>query len=853
METTLSLGKNAFNEDWKFHLGEVDKAYIKDFDDGGWRTLSLPHDYSIEQDFSNEIRGEIGHLPGGVGWYRKHFVLSPDFKDKKVFIDFDGAYMDTNIYINGKFVGNYPNGYMPFSYDISDHVICDGVTENVLCVRTECVTGKEAASSRWYSGSGIYRDVYLRILNKVYVPQYGLTVTTPKIDEEYDKNKGITLEIITEIQNDTEKEAEVTVRYTVLNYKDGTSVCAPFESETVVVPKGKNRKHKKRVKADLKLWSVDEPTLYYMLCEVIKDGVVIDRGQHRFGVRYTDFHKDRGFSLNGKRMKLHGVCMHHDQGALGACAYEAAIARQIRIMKEMGANAIRVTHNPAAEVLLKQCDEQGFLVVEEAFDTLFCGKKPYDYHRFFELRCTHPQGKKMKRTSKYFEYLTWGEFDLRQMIRRGKNYPSIIMWSLGNELRETNLRKGLSVIADMVKWAKAEDTTRPVTMGDDKYRFISPDHGERHLFTSVAKHLDVVGINYGANHYDGYRELMPDLIFYGSETSSAVKSRGYFSDPHKITDAQEPVPYQLSSFDNCPISHGDTATTTWICDRDREWVCGQFIWTGFDYLGEPSPFSHETWGVPKNSYFGICDTAGFPKTDYFLYQSQWRSLDDYPMVHIFPHLNFDDEEQRSKVLINGKLPIRVYSNAPVIELFLNGKSLGEKRYAIKKTSYGKTYFQQSEESDRLYLEWLLDYDFPIGTEVKAVAKDFDGKVVACDTVIRAGEPRKIKLSADKKEIKANDKDLCYITVDICDKDGAFVPNAMNEVYFEIIGDGEIVGVDNGNPISYERFKSTDGIWKRKTFNGKALVIVKSTKRCGSFTLTAAGEGLEITAITVKTF
>ncbi len=832
----LSEKNNLFHTGWKFHLGPLPNAYEKDFDDTSWRILDLPHDYSIEQNFTHEVRGEVGHLPGGTGWYRKNFILQKKFAGKKIWIDFDGVYMDSNVFINGTFLGNYPNGYMPFSYDLTDYVICDGKTENVIAVQTTCIAQQDTSSSRWYSGAGIYRDVHLRISGPVYIPQYGVSITTPNIEEEY-QNKAVKMNIQVTVKNESNAAISICVQN---SFSGNVNNTIPY-----LIQSGEDKIIKNQIAIkDPILWSIDNPHLYQIKTEILQDGKQIDVVNTRYGFRWFRFDKNTGFSLNGKYIKLHGVCMHHDQGALGSVANETAIGRQIRILKDMGANAIRVTHNPAANVLLKQCDEQGMLVIEEAFDTWYDGKKTFDYNRFFEKPCTHPAVK---------EQITWAQFDIQQMVRRGKNYPSIIMWSIGNEISVTDTEKGYHTAKNLIKWIKQIDTTRPVTMGEDKFRDADPnDHTilDR-WFLKVANELDVVGINCGADNYDKYRELFPNWILYGSETSSSLKSRGYYADPEKITGAQDADLYQLSSYDNCSVSWGDTATKTWILDRDRQWIAGQFIWTGFDYIGEPSPFSHEADGIPKSSYFGIIDTAGFAKDDYYLYQSQWLDSKTKPMIHIFPHWNWENEDLRKKVTIAGKIPVRVYTNAPIAELFVNDISQGEKRFTRKQTNFGTWTQQQAIDNDRLYLEWPLPFTYRPGTKIRAVAKDENGHILVEDTIVTAGKPANIRLQADHKVIYANNRDLAYITVDITDNKGNFMPTATNKLTFTLHGKGKIVGVDNGDATSWERYQYLDGVWKRKAFNGKALIITKATHTPGFFTVTVSGQGLQSNAITIQ--
>ncbi len=836
-----SVRTSDFNKGWQFKLGDDQQFSTQKFDDSSWRKLDLPHDWSIEQPFTNQVSSEIGHLAGGTGWYRKHFTLPAEYADKRISIDFDGVYMDSHIYVNGQKVGNYPNGYMPFSFDITKYLTCDGVTDNVIAVKVTNVTTPGQQSSRWYSGSGIYRDVHMTVTDPVHVAQFGTAIYTPNLEQEVGGN--VTVDVTTQVKNEGEQDANVTVRSTILNY-DGTPAYEPATSEAKTIPAGDKAAVKQTVTAaNPKLWSVDEPNLYLMKTEVLVDDQVRDTYETRFGFKYAKFDREEGFSLNGQHMKLNGVCMHHDQGALGAVGNATAIRRQMEIMKDMGVNAIRITHNPASPELLRACDELGLMAIEEAFDTWYGTKNPNDYGRYFEKACTHPDGKGA----------TWAQFDLQQMIRRSQNYPCIIMWSLGNEIGQTNDVKALETVKNLKKWAKEVDPHHPVTMGEDKFRTNTPGATslDRTNFIKVANELDVVGMNY-AEHFKGYhdqwRAKYPDWKFYNSETSSAIKSRGYYSDPNKTSGAQNAGDYQLSSYDNSCVGWGATATDSWIVNRDRKWVAGEFIWTGFDYIGEPTPWNQNMNAKPKSSYFGIVDTAGFPKDDYYLYQSQWLNVKTDPMVHIFPHWNWEDASLRNKVTVNGKIPVRVYSNAPTVDLLVNGESRGEQSFYRTKAGFQ----QQSENSDRLYLEWQLPWEYAVGTKIEAVAKNADGQEIARDVVVTAGAPAKLDAQARTNVIKADGYDLAYITVDVQDAAGNFVPTAMNEINFRITGNGKIVGVDNGNAASWEPYKCAEGQWKRSAFNGKALVIVQSTEEAGSFTLTASAPGMEASTVTVYT-
>lgn len=846
-----------FNEGWRFQVwpnaGKNKRTYSEDdsqlaskeYDDSSWRKLNLPHDWSIEEDFTSEVSVEYGAMPTGIGWYRKSFVLPAEDTGRRVNLDFGGVFANCQIYVNGAKVGEYYYGYNAFSFDITDYVICDGETQNLVAVKVDSPKN----GSRWYTGSGIYRNVYLTVTDAVHVGNYGTVVYAPDLEQEYPDGE-VKTRVQTTVENEGAREAKVRVKNTILDYESGEvfeGAQSELSDEITLAPGEKQEITQDITAVNPQLWSVDNPKLYRMKTEVISNGSTVDTFETRYGYKWCRFDSEEGFSLNGEWMKLKGVCMHHDQGALGAAAYEAAIYRQMRIMKEMGANAIRVTHNPADETLIKACDELGLMVVEEAFDGWWSAKDSSGYAKVFRSVCTHPDAE---------EGVTWGAYDFQQMIRKDRNAPSIILWSVGNEVYESGdaavewIRKAVKELAP-----QADPAGHLVTMGDNQFKRITSfdASGSR---ARMNEELDIVGLNYSEEQYDSFHNSWkPDWILYGSETASAVSSRGWYSAPDKTTQAAAIKEYNLSSYDNSSVSWGRTATDSLIPDRDRKFIAGQFVWTGFDYIGEPSPFGSKggsSTSGPKSSFFGIVDTAGFAKDSYYLYQSQWLDVNDNPMVHILPHWNWEDEDLRELVTVGGKIPVRVYSNGASVELFVNGVSQGKKAFAKKTTAYGLTYQQQSEDSDRLYLEWPLEWSYAEGTSIEAIAYDESGKEIARDRIATAGQAAALSVQSDRSVIEADGNDLSYITVDVQDANGNFVPTADNEISFRISGDGEIVGVDNGDAASWERYKDYDGIWKRKAYSGKALVIVKSTKEAGSFTLTASSPSLSQNSVTVYT-
>ncbi|MHA0856132.1 Ig-like domain-containing protein [Paenibacillus sp. CMAA1364] len=787
-----------FNDDWRFQRetnGSITGAQAPSFNDSAWRQLNVPHDWSIELDFnaSSPATHEGGYLDGGIGWYRKTFTVPPSMEGKQISIDFDGVYMNSTTYLNGQLLGTYPYGYNAFSYDISNLIYTDG-RENVLAVKVN----NTQPSSRWYSGSGIYRNVYLTVTNPIHVARYGTFVTTPDLESDYKLGKA-DVNIQTKIKNDSSASASVKVKSTIYD-ADGTVVSTVESGETSAAPGVVTTVEDHAAIQNPTLWSTNNPYRYNLVTEVIVGGLTVDKYDTRFGVRYFKFDPNEGFSLNGQYMKLHGVSMHHDQGALGAVTNDRAVERQMQIMKDMGVNAIRSTHNPASPELLEAANNLGLLVIEEAFDAWNQGKKSQDYSRFFS---------------------TWAEHDIKEMVDRGKNEPSIIMWSLGNEIYDTTSANGVTTARNLVQWVKEIDTTRPTTIGEDKTR------GDKVNVTAINPFVkqifdlvDVVGLNYSENNYTGYHNQNPNWIIYGAETSSATRSRGVYTHPNTYNQSTTYSDYQQSSYDNDFVGWGRTAEDAWKRERDLKHIAGQFIWTGFDYIGEPTPYYNSF--PAKSSYFGAVDTAGLPKDIFYYYQSQWKSE---PMVHLLPHWNWTAGES---------VRVLAYTNAFKVELKLNGVSLGERSYVNKTTSGGTPYKETS--AGKTYLEWAVP--FSKGT-LEAIAMDEAGNIIAKDEVVTAGAPAAVRLTADRNVITADGKDLSYITVDVVDSHGIVVPTADHLVNFTLSGSGQLVGVDNGNASSVERYKDN----KRKVFSGKAIAIIQSNKNSGEITLNASSTGL----------
>ena len=827
-----------FNQNWHFKLNANPKEAVKpDADVSTWQKLDLPHDWSIFNDFDHQspAQNEGGQLNGGEAWYRKTFKLDEKDLKKNVRVTFDGVYMDSQVYVNGQLVGHYPNGYNQFSYDITKYLHKDG-RENVIAVHAV----NKQPSSRWYSGSGIYRDVTLQVTDKVHVEKNGTTILTPKLEQQ--QHGKVETHVTSKIVNTDDKDHELVAEYQIVE-RGGQAVTGVVRTASRTLKAHESTSLDAILEVEKpKLWTVlnDKPALYELITRVYRDGQLVDAKKDLFGYRYYHWTPNEGFSLNGERIKFHGVSLHHDHGALGAEENYKAEYRRLKQMKEMGANAIRTTHNPASEQTLQIAAELGLLVQEEAFDTWYGGKKPYDYGRFFEKDATHPEARKGEK---------WSDYDLRTMVERDKNNPAVFMWSIGNEIGEANGdAHSLATVKRLVKVIKDVDKTRYVTMGADKFRFGNGSGGHE----KIADELDAVGFNYSEDNYKKLRAKHPNWLIYGSETSSATRTRGsYYRPEQELKHSNGPERnYEQSDYGNDRVGWGKTATDSWTFDRDNAGYAGQFIWTGTDYIGEPTPWHNQNQTPVKSSYFGIVDTAGIPKHDFYLYQSQWVSVKKKPMVHLLPHWNWEDPTLKANVAdAEGKIPVRAYSNAASVELFLNGQSLGVKTFNKKQTSDGRTY-QEGANAKELYLEWKVAYQ--PGT-LEAVARDEAGKEIARDKITTAGRPAGVRLIKEDHAIAADGKDLTYIYYEIVDSQGNVVPTANNLVRFQLHGQGQLVGVDNGEQASRERYKAQpDGSWIRRAFNGKGVAIVKSTEQAGKFTLTAHSDLLKSGQVTVFT-
>lgn len=832
-----------FNENWKFYLGDASGADGEQFDDSAWKNVDLPHDYSIDQEYTTAGEAESGYKLGGIGWYRKNFKVDESLKGKSIRIDFDGVYMDSTVWINGHRLGNHPYGYSPFSYDITEYLRFGEL--NTIAVKVN----HQTPSSRWYSGSGIGRDVDLVVTDPVHVERDGVVVTTPELAAD---KTNVKTHLKTVLTNKGVEAASVTVAQTVFP-RGGTldQQIAHVESVVTTIAAGKSATvEQDALAANPTLWTVDAPTLYTVRTEIKQNGKVVDTYDVDFGYRFFSFDADTGFSLNGQNMKLKGVCMHHDQGALGSVNTRDAIERQVKILKEMGCNSIRATHNPHSRELTEICDEQGMLLVLEMFDGWTAPKNDNrnDYARFFNQEMGKSELIGSEATKK------WAQFDLEQSMMRDINAPSVIMWSLGNEMTEgtSGIGNFQQVQKNLIGWAKAVDATRPVTTGDNKMK-----DGKTDLNPAGLAEVDgIVGFNYmDANRYKDVHREHPDWKLYGSETASATNSRGVYTNKNNNSLDSNKL---LTSYDKSAVSWGHRASRAWFDIINNDFLAGEYVWTGFDYLGEPTPSNgtnpgaQGSWPSPKNSYFGIVDTAGLPKDTYYFYQSQWN--DSLNTLHILPAWN------RDAVMMSGsnkEVEVVVYTDAPEVELFFtpaaggSPQSLGKKKLTqVTSENGGYTYRvykgengQKTPTHEDLYLTWNVPY--ADGT-ITAKAFDESGREISTEkwagrkSVKTAGSAARLTVNVNREKMEANGSDLAYLTVNVEDANGVVVPTAKNRVTFKVEGSGVLAGLDNGVQADHQSFRDGD----RAAHAGQLVGIVRAAKNAGSVKVTVSAEGLE---------
>ncbi len=778
-----------FDDAWRFLKADAAGAEQRNFDDTSWREVRLPHDWAIEGPFDAKYGATTGGLPvAGTGWYRKTFTLPESARSREFTIMFDGAMSNAHVWLNGQELGARPYGYSSFFFDLTGKLRF-GAEANVLAVR---LTPEERAS-RFYPGAGIYRNVWLDVTDPVHVSEWGTCVTTPVVSDAQ-----ASVHVATQIENRGAQPARITLR-TSIEDAGGKSVVQ--SSIDATIPAGGSQTVNAEVAvAQPQLWDIDRPSLYHLVTEVMQGSRVLDRYVTPFGIRSIAFTKDHGFQLNGRQVKLQGVCLHSDLGALGMAVNRRAIERELEILKAAGVNAIRTSHNPPSPELLETADRLGFLVIDETFDMWRIPKVPNGYAKYFD---------------------EWSERDARDMAHRDRNHPSIIMWSVGNEVGEQGRPDGWEVAKRLVDFFHQEDPTRPTTAAFDNW--------QNAIKNKLAETVDIPGFNYKPNHYEEILKDHPNWLIYGSETASTVSSRGVYHLP--IENYGKHPSKQVTSYDVvAPFWATPPDVEFYYQDKIPNQVLGEFVWTGFDYLGEPTPYSGGRGAAAdwpsRSSYFGMVDLAGFPKDRYYFYQSRWTSK---PMVHVLPSWNWE---------AGTRIPVMAYSNADEVELLLNGKSLGRKKRFAETTTIPVGLNVTPDLKFETKYRFVWQVDFQPGT-LRAVAYK-DGKQVAVDEMRTAGAPARLKVTADRSIISADGNDLSYLTVRVEDKDGNLVPDANNMLRFAVTGPGSIAAVDNGNAASEEPFQADH----HTAFNGLALVIIRSRPgEAGRIHVTASAEGL----------
>ena len=786
-------------------------AYVKsDFDDSEWRHLNLPHDWAIEGPFNIDYNGSTGKLPyWGIRWYRKTLELSQDDAGKQIYLDIDGAMSYASVWCNGQYVGGWPYGYASFRLDLTPYIKAG--QKNVLAIRLD----NPDDTSRWYPGSGIYRNVWLVKTSPVHVEQWGTFVRNQQVDSEI-----AVMEMGVNIENHAGKDVQVKLQTSVyLQGKDGRPVgeeVTQSMTKDIAIKKDSWSSARFQFKVDKpKLWDIDTPNCYVAVSRVFMDGKEMDSYETSFGIRTIEFNHDQGFMLNGQKVAIKGVCMHHDLGALGAAFNEVAAERQLRIMKEMGANAIRTSHNPPAPELVALCDRMGLMMQLELADTWQKGKRKNDYNLLFD---------------------DWSEADMRSLVRHYRNHPSVIMWSIGNEMPDQTTDQGVIIARNLTAYCHDEDTTRPTSLGCNKRDAV---------FRDIVNQVDIFGLNYFHKTYPVFKEQNPTRRYHASETSSATSSRGEYFFPVTTDVNDSRSGFQLSSYDMTTIGWGCAPEVQFKMNEEYPFMSGEFVWTGFDYLGEPTPYNKDLTNLlnfsdpnelekarkeleelgkiktpSRSSYFGIVDLCGFPKDRYYNYKSYWRP--DVPTVHILPHWNWEER-------IGEITPVHIYTSGDAVELFLNGKSLGRR--------------EKSHSYDRLTWD---DVRYEPGS-LKAIAYK-NGQKWAEELVETTGKPAALQVTAEKTELKSDGTDLSFIRVAVVDSQGRVVPRSKNHLKFSVTGPAEIIATDNGDATSLLPFQLSE----RDAYNGLALVILRSQyMKQGKVVLTVESKGLPKQKVVLK--
>ena len=801
-----------FNRDWKFAKGEQSGAEAADFNDSTWQAVRLPHDWAISGPFDPNQDGSSGKLPWrGVGWYRKTFTLDKadsgrpfdSAQGRRAYFDFDGVMAFPKVYVNGQLAGGWDYGYMSFRVDATPFVKFGG--ENVIAV---CADTRKHGT-RWYPGAGIYRKVTMTICKPVHIAHWGTYLTTPKVSDN-----SATVNVRSTIENHFKTKSKVSVEVAI--FDPNGQPAATGKKNITLSTGGAGELDQSFVVKNPTRWDITSPKLYAAQITVRTGEEVVDMDTTTFGIRTFEFTANDGFHLNGRRVQLHGVCLHHDQGALGGAFYTRAMERQLEIMRDMGVNAIRTSHNPPAPELLMLCDRMGFVVWDECFDKWDGTADRIDGQPPLE---------------------EFGERQIRNFVMRDRNHPCIVVWSIGNEISSrTADKEGLTPqrVKFMSDFVRKYDATRPVGMACH-----IPAIAGLHILDA----LDLTGWNY-QRKYAQFRKHYPDKPIIYSESASALSTRGFYELPLKQSKAQFSKQIQIDSYDRTSVDWGDIADVEFNLMEKDKFMAGEFVWTGFDYLGEPTPYAKQA----RSSYFGIVDLAGIPKDRFYLYRSYWRP--ETTTVHILPHWNWPDR-------LGQNVPVYVYTNGDSAELFLNGKSLGRKTKA--KAISGPIYYGVLDK----YRLCFNDVNYEPG-ELKAVAYK-DGKEIGEAVMRTAGEPATIRLAPDRKELSARGDDLCYILIEAIDANGVVCPLADNLIRFKVDGPAEIAGVDNGNPLSYEPFQAD----YRKLFFGKAMLILRTkggqspstgspdndirgqAGQGGNIRVTAESDGLKQAEVTVQ--
>jgi len=791
--------RESFDFGWKFFKGDATGAQQPDFADASWRDIDLPHDWSIEGPFHEPTEERGSTLPMGIGWYRKHFNVPESYQGKKVFVEFDAVYHLGEVWINGQYLGKRPYGFLPFSYDITPYL--NFGSENVIAVKAD---NSRQPNCRWYSGSGIYRHTWLVATNQIHAAYLGTFVTTPQVHLD-----AAIVQVKTKIQNESNNATECRVTSTILD-KEGNPAVGAQVSETKSIAANGEYEFVQQIKIDQpNLWSTESPYLYKVRTSVMAPDQFVDAYDTVFGIRQIEFHLHRGFLLNGKQVKIKGLWGHQDGGSVGNAVPERVWERRLEKLKAMGCNAIRTAHNPYSSEFMDTCDKLGIMVMDEVFDEWKQSKFPPGYGYGF-----------------YFD--EWSERDLTTFIRRDRNHPCVILWNMGNEINEQVATNGAEMLKRLIDIVHREDTTRPISMSCDR---IAANLTGREIAVppEFLALLDVAGYN----HWNRRRERMerycsddrydfPQRKFIGTENPGMGGTRGDYE--YLFTKTVGSGTWRHNT-------RGTDAEMAWKFVKTYDWVSGDFFGHSVDYLGEAE------W-PEKNGGGGMLDTCGFEKDSYYFYQSQWT---DKTVLHLLPHWNWKGKEGQV-------IPVICFTSCDSVELFVNGVSFGVQSYWFPRVGpwpypiTGRSTIPRTTAD--LHLTWTVPYQ--PGT-LKAVGYK-DGKIVATDEVTTTGEPAALELSVDRNTIAADSRDVSHVMLKILDAQGRVVPTADNEFTFEIEGEGKIIGVDNGNPVSHEDYKSN----RRKAFNGLGLALIQSTAKPGQIRVTATSPGLKSSSVTITT-